>query len=248
MKLIILGSTGYHANNRRHTACLAIPELGVVLDAGTGFFRMREHLCTPALDIYLTHVHLDHCIGLTFLFDVLIGKKLDRITVHGEAEKLAAIQDHLLTPLLFPVPLPCEYHVLDGPQTLADGSKLSYFPLEHPGGAIAYRIDWPNYSLAYVSDTTATDDATYIERIRGVDLLIHECNYPDGMEEMAEITGHSCITPVARVARAAGVKRLILTHLNPASDDEDPVGLSTARAIFPASDLACDGMTIEINP
>ncbi len=246
MKLIFLGSTGYHANNRRHTACLAIPALGLVLDAGTGFFRLREHLCTPTLDIFLTHVHLDHCVGLTFLFDVLAGRNLDRVTVHGEADKLAAVREHLLNPLLFPVALPCDFQVLDGRQTLADGATISHFGLLHPGGAVGYRIDWPHYSLAYVSDTTAKPQADYLPHIQGVDLLIHECNYPDGMEEMAEITGHSCISPVARVARDARVGRLILTHLNPASDDADPVGLADARAIFPATDLAEDGLVIEI--
>ena len=49
MKLLILGSTGYHPNELRHTACFMLPEVGVVLDAGTGMFRVRDHLVTPEL-------------------------------------------------------------------------------------------------------------------------------------------------------------------------------------------------------
>ena len=69
--------------------------------------------------------------------------------------------------------------------------------------------------MAYVTDTTARDDADYIDKIRGVDLLIHECYFPDGWEDKAKLTGHSCISPVARVARAAGVGRMVLVHINP---------------------------------
>lgn len=65
MKLVLLGTTGYHPNRRRHTACMFLPEVGVVLDAGTGMFRVRDHLATSHLDIFLTHAHLDHVVGLT---------------------------------------------------------------------------------------------------------------------------------------------------------------------------------------
>ena len=59
----------------------------------------------------------------------------------------------------------------------------------------------------------------------GVDLLIHECYFPDGYEELAIKTGHSCLSPVLEVARAAQVKRLVLIHVNPLASDDDPLGL-----------------------
>ena len=57
MKLIFLGTGGYHPNERRQTACLLMPEIGVVLDAGTGFFRVQPRLQTRELDVFLTHAH-----------------------------------------------------------------------------------------------------------------------------------------------------------------------------------------------
>ena len=71
MKLQLLGTAGYHPNDQRQTACLMLPEVGVVLDAGTAFYRVRDYLCTDELDIFLTHAHLDHVVGITYLFDVL---------------------------------------------------------------------------------------------------------------------------------------------------------------------------------
>jgi ribonuclease BN (tRNA processing enzyme) len=245
MRLLLLGTTGYHPNARRHTSCFFLPDVGVVLDAGTGMFRVRHHLATPHLDIFLSHVHLDHVIGLTYLFDIVHEKPIERVTVHAEAEKLEVIQRHLLTKLLFPVPLPCEYRPLDGDVPLPNGGNLRHFPLPHPGGSRGFRLDWPGHSLAYVTDTTACASAKYVELIRGVDVLVHECYMPDGYEQYAERTGHSCVTPVATVARDAKVGRLILVHCNPLDETDDPVGLKSAQAVFPASEMGSDLDEIE---
>jgi ribonuclease BN (tRNA processing enzyme) len=225
MELLLLGTTGYHPNARRHTACLMLPEIGLVLDAGTGFFRVRDWLQTPQIDIFLTHAHLDHIIGLTFLFDVAHESGLEATRVHGRAEDLAAVQTHLFAKPVFPVLPPLQFQTLAGPISLAGGGTLRYFPLEHPGGSLGYRLDWPGKSLAYVTDTTARPDAPYIESIQDVDLLIHECYFGDGQEELAVKTGHSCLSPVLDVARRARAKRLILVHVNPLATDDDPLGL-----------------------
>jgi ribonuclease Z len=245
MKLVLLGTTGYHPNELRHTACLMLPDLGVVLDAGTGMFRVRERLVTPELDIYLTHAHLDHIVGLTFLFDVLYDRKVSRTTVHAKAEKLAAVRNHLFNELIFPVAPPCDFRELATVEPLAGGGRLTHFPLDHPGGTIGFRLDWPGHSMAYVTDTIARPDAPYVEAIRGVDLLVHECYFPDEQREMAILTGHSHTTPVAEVARLAGVGRLVMVHLLPLVNEDDPVGLDVARAIFPATDIGRDWMEIE---
>jgi ribonuclease Z len=246
MKLVLLGTGGYHPNNQRHTACMALPELGIVLDAGTGMFRLREHLQTRELDIFITHAHLDHVMGLTFLFDVLHEKHMQRVTIHATDDKLEAIDKHLLAELIFPVKLPYEMRSLPERIPIAGGGTLRRFPLVHPGGSVGFRLDWPGHSLAYVTDTTTPGaNASYIEQIRGVDLLIHECYFPDGMEEMAELTGHSCATPVAQAAKAAEVKRLVLIHVNPASEEADPIGLPGIKKIFPNAELGVDGMVLE---
>ena len=246
MKLKLLGTTGYHPNERRQTACMMLPEIGVVLDAGTAMFRVRDHLVTPHLDIFLTHAHLDHVVGLTFLFDVLYEKEMQRVSVRGDAAKLKALQEHLFAEDLFPIQPPFDWEPLDGAVTLSDGGRVTYFPLEHPGGSLGYRIDWPDHSMAYVTDTCADPAADYVERIRGVDVLLHECYFPDEWKDHARLTGHSWTSAVAETALAAEVGQLILVHINPLSADDDPVGLAQARAIFSSTELAYDGMEVDI--
>lgn len=245
MKLVLLGVAGYHPNDRSHTLCILLPERGVMLDAGTGMYRAGRYLATPELEIFLTHTHLDHVIGLTYLFDVMRVHPLERITVHAAPDKLAAIDEHLFAEPLFPTRPPCELRPLAREAPLPSGGRLTHFAVEHPGGAIGYRLDWPGHSMAYVTDTTAAADAAYVQKIRGVDLLVHECYLPDGKAEWARRTGHSWTSAVAQVARKARVGRLVLVHLNPLATEDDPIGLDIARAIFPATELGYDLMEVE---
>ena len=245
MKLVLLGTTGYHPNQRRHTPCMLIAECGVMLDAGTAMFRAAEYLETDTLDIFLTHAHLDHVIGLTYLLNIARIHPLDRITVHGAAEKLDAVDRHMFSKHLFPKRAPYESRPLTDEIALASGGRLTHFPLKHQGGSIGFRLDWPGHSMAYVTDTTAKADAGYVQKIQGVDLLVHECYFPDTHADWAEKTGHSCTTPVAEVAKAAQVGRLVLVHLDPLSNEDDPIDVEVARAIFPESQLGSDLMEVE---
>jgi ribonuclease BN (tRNA processing enzyme) len=245
MKLVLLGTTGYHPNDRRQTACFMLPELGVIFDAGTGFYRVKEYLQTDTLDIFLSHVHLDHSIGLTYMFDLRYGSELSRVTAHLEPAKLEAVRKHLLAELLFPVAPPVDLQPLAAEVKLPDGSRLTHFPLKHPGGSIGFRIDWPNRSMAYVTDTVACPNAAYVDKLHGVDLLVHECYFNDGDAEQAELTGHSCLGKVAEVAAKAKVGRLALVHINPLVEDDAELDIAMARRIFTNTEIGVDRMEIE---
>ncbi len=226
---------------------MMLPELGVILDAGTGIFRARDLIQTKTLDIFLSHAHLDHVIGLTFLFDVLCNKEMERVTVHCQQDKAEAIQTHLYSNLLFPVPPNFEFHHLNGdPVELLDGSTLHSIEMNHPGGSLGFRIDWPDRKLAYITDTTASNVAPYVEFIRGVDTLVHECYFPDGWEDKAELTGHSCLTPVAEVSRLACAGRTFLVHINPLDESDNPLDLDSVKSIFDPIEVASDNQVIDI--
>jgi len=245
VKFHFLGTTGYHPNEQRQTACMMIPELGIIFDAGTGMFRVRDLIQTKTLDIFMSHVHLDHSIGLTFLYDVLHRKTLDRVTVHVAKDKIETIENHLFANGLFPVSPNFELVPLE-PSVKIDQTTVDSIAMEHPGGSRGFRISGLQKSLAYITDTTAAPDEDYVDFIRDVDVLVPECYFPDGFEDQAKLTGHSCLTPVAQVAAAANAGAMYLVHINPLNGDEQPLDLDSVKEIYTPITVATDKMSIEI--
>ncbi len=243
------GTAGYHPNEKRETVCAFIPEYGIVLDAGTGFYRLRGQLTTPHLDIFLSHLHLDHSIGTTYLIDVLWGTDIKDVTIFGLTEHLEYLENKLFGSYLFPVAFgkehfPYRLSPIDPPSDFTRrGVRIITQRLTHPGSSVGYRLELPHgNTLAYISDTTQSED--YLELVKGVDVLIHECNFPDGWEEHARKTGHSWTSGVARLAKKAGVKQLVLTHFNPLDDSKDPTHQDGAEETFPNTIIAEDGMEV----
>lgn len=107
----------------------------------------------------------------------------------------------------------------------------------------------PGCSLVYCTDTVFSEAA--VELATGADLLIHESTFAHAEAEMAFARQHSTSTMAAQTALAAGVKQLMLTHLSPRYMPGNPVTpddlLAEARAIFPATELARDFMSVELS-
>lgn len=229
MKVHCLGTTGFHPSPTRHTACYYLPELSLVLDAGTGIFRLVQHLLEDPkseLTILLSHAHLDHVVGLTFLVDALAVTSLEHIRLIGDPEKLEAVKTHLYNELLFPVepsmqfvelPLDSNGSCSHGSMEL-EGFEIDWFPLEHPGGSLGYCIRTADKKLAYVTDTVARPNADYLPWIKNADLLLHECYFGDEHEKLAEKTGHSWLSAVEDVVRQVTPKQVGLIHINPLAE------------------------------
>lgn len=220
MRLHCLGTAGYHPNEKRHTSSHFLPETGIVLDAGTGVFRLPELVETSHLDILLSHAHLDHVAGLTFLLGILVQRPIDEIRVWGQAEKLDAVQDHLVNDLIFPVKLPVSWCPIDDLEQIElDRCRVTWRPQEHPGGTVAYRLDFANQtSLVYATDSNGEHDQETLDWMSNADILLHECNFQDHQKEWAIKTGHCYVSRVAEIAKATCPKRLLLTHIDPVDE------------------------------
>jgi ribonuclease BN (tRNA processing enzyme) len=231
-ELLPLGTNGYFPSEGRQTMCflLSAPGAALLLDAGSGAARLgespaRERLAAvERVDLLLSHYHLDHVIGISYLPALLAGKRL-RIFAPASPLTQAGSEalDRLIGPPLFPVPLhrwplPVEVVPYSGPELEIGPFRVRVRAQRHPGGSVGFRID---DSLAYVTDTIL--DLRTIELARGVGTLLHEVWLDD--EEAARTdphtTGHSSVTPVAELAKAAGVGRLVPMHHHPRRTAEE---------------------------
>jgi ribonuclease Z len=260
MKLVLLGTAGFIPTDQAQTACLMLPEVGVLLDAGTGLYRMNKYLRTAEIDIYLSHAHGDHTQGLVFLFASYFVHQIhqkqavvDETTIGNIGsqanQRLHSTRIHAAQPaidFLFRAyePYHMDWHLMKSPEPLPNGGQITAFEVGNID-EIGFRLDWPGHSMAYVTDTVARPDAPYLQQIHGVDLLVHDCNGPERLAKLMTRARHSTTLAVARVAAQAQAGRLVLVHKNPIpawSIDED---LDSARAIFPAIEIGFDGMEID---
>ncbi|MBC7806967.1 MAG: ribonuclease Z, partial [Akkermansiaceae bacterium] len=92
--------------------------------------------------------------------------------------------------------------------------------------------------------------AEMVELASDADLLIHEATFAESERSLADRASHSTASDAARVAEAARVRRLILTHISPRYDAESGAGLEMllgeARALFPDTEVAHDFMRVEV--
>ncbi|MFQ5675520.1 MAG: ribonuclease Z, partial [bacterium] len=85
------------------------------------------------------------------------------------------------------------------------------------------------------------------ELAQNADLLIHEATFDESRSENAEESGHTTIPQAAEVARQAGAKKLLLTHISARYDKTDDAELLTqATKVFPNTLLGQDLMRIEV--
>jgi ribonuclease BN (tRNA processing enzyme) len=228
--------------DERETTCVLVVKDGVALalDAGTGLRRLAtdpEHLDgIERLHIVLTHWHLDHTIGLAFLPAI-------RVPVELWAPPPAAELVHRLLdpPLLFGDAAAVEQclaaaHDLELPATQVGpfDVRVRVQPL-HPSTSRALRID---EDLAVCTDT-AYDEGN-VDFVRGAAVLLHEAYWPG---ESSDDGMHTAAGEAARLAAAAGVGRLVLTHAHPLGRHDDEV-LADARKHFENVTLGRDGLVL----
>jgi ribonuclease Z len=120
--------------------------------------------------------------------------------------------------------------------TLEDGRTIG--PADLVGASRSGR------SLVYSGDTRP--HMPVIEAARGADLLVHEATFGGDEQERAKETGHSTAAEAARVALEAGVRRLVLTHISSRYNRDASELLAEAKAVFPETTIARDGMTLDV--
>ena len=237
-----------------NTSCVEVqtddPSSVVALDAGTGICRFGALLPPEVrrLDLLLTHLHMDHIIGLGFC-PALFRTDLE-VHIWGPPSPAAGLRDRLsryLSPPLFPVRL----RDLPSRPVLHDLPLNEPFELPgltavadlvcHPGPTAGYRLTDGSATVTYISDHEPAlgrlDDPRWMsghDLAAGATLLIHDSQYTDA--EYAERVGWGLSTAAHVEARAAraGVQRTVAFHHDPGHDDETIDAMYAGSSLEPA--------------
>lgn len=111
-----------------------------------------------------------------------------------------------------------------------------------PNSRLTYPADRPR-CYAYCSDTKYIE--TLHRELVDVDLLYHEATYCDADEARATMYFHSTARQAARVAKAAGVNKLVIGHYSARYDNENLL-LEEAKSVFPNTFLAKEMAVFEL--
>ena len=242
---------------------LVIDGAAYVVDCGDGVARqlILANVPLPTLrHVFLTHQHSDHnadygnliwlawTAGLRTRVDTWGPPPLENMTrlffEMNASDIRTRIADEGRVPL---VPLVHVHELTTGEVVMQDERvKVSAALVHHPPvvSAFGYRFDTADRSIVISGDTAPSDNL--IALARGADVLVHEALWTPAVDRLVAgvpnattlkqsiLSHHTSAEDAGRVAQAAGVKTLVLSHFVPPDDLglTDQMWLNAARTHF----------------
>jgi ribonuclease Z len=299
LSVTFLGTSASIPTLDRNVASLAVQREGETLlfDCGEGTQRqmMRYGVGFSFRDIFFTHYHADHLLGVTGLLRTMgLQDRSTPVTLFGPrgAQRILGAAISLgIERNKFPIEI---QEVRPGDRVVRPQYDILVFETEHRADTIGYALvehprlgrfnpdrarelgipEGPLWGRLHKGEMVTLEDGrtffpadlvgaprdgrrlvytgdtrphlAVIQASAAADLLIHEATFGGDELERALETGHSTAAEAARVALDAGVRRLVLTHISSRYHRDTSELLAEAKAVFPETIIARDGMTIEV--
>jgi ribonuclease Z len=299
LSITFLGTSASIPTIDRNVAGLAVQREGetILFDCGEGSQRqmMRYGVGFTFREIFFTHYHADHMLGVTGLLRTLgLQDRSTPVMLYGPkgAQRVLGAAISLgIERNKFPVEI---LEVKPGDRLSRDDYDVVVFETDHRADTVGFALveharlgrfnparalelgipEGPLWgalhrgktitlpdgrtiapsdlvgaprrgrSLVYTGDTRP--HLAVVEAARGADLLVHEATFGGDEQERAKETGHSTAAEAARIAAEAGVRRLVLPHIRSRYNRDTAELLAEAKAVFPETIIARDGMTLDV--
>jgi ribonuclease BN (tRNA processing enzyme) len=245
---------------------ILVNDTAYVVDCGDGVARQLVLAGVPLprlRHIFLTHHHSDHnadygnlillawAAGLRTRVDTWGPPPLEKLTKlffeMNEYDIATRIADEGRVPL---APLVHVHELKKGGPVMQDENvRVTAALVHHPPvvPAFGYRFDARDRSIVISGDTAPSDNL--IKLAQGADVLVHDALYVPGVDRLVAkvpnatslkqsiMSHHTTAEDAGRVAQAAGVKTLVLSHLVPPDDPAvtDQMWIDAARVHFQGS-------------
>lgn len=215
-----------------------------VIDCGNGVARqmVKAGLDLGAIrNVFVTHQHSDHNADYGNLLWLAWAAKLHtRVDTWGPPPLIQMTRLFLQMndvdirtrmadegrPALAPLIVPHEITAA-GVVMQDERVKVTAALVQHPPvvPALAYRFDCPDRSIVFSGDTRPS--ANLVALAHGADVLVHEVMYLPALDRLIAsepdakrlrehlLASHTTTAQVGRIASAAGVKTLVLSHFVP---------------------------------
>jgi phosphoribosyl 1,2-cyclic phosphodiesterase len=236
----------------------------LIFDTGTGIRGLGGALLKQlpvTAHIFYSHMHHDHNQGLPFFAPCFIpGNTLFFYGSDKGGLNLEQQLNRLFEYPYFPVPLktmPANMEFI----SLREGQRVKVTPelsvvnrkVNHPDEGFGYRVEAVENGVkkvfAYCTDTEhfSVPDWKVKDLAKEADVLVYDCQYTDEEYPTRVGWGHSTPAEGIKIAREAGVKRLIMFHHDPTHADEKIFEMEAgAKAAFPGIQAAVEGLEIEV--
>ncbi len=299
LKLLFLGTSAARPTVERSVSSLALVREGETLlfECGEGTQRqmMRYGVSFNLAEVFFTHFHADHFLGIIGLVRTLgLQGRTEPMRLYGPkgARRILGAALNLGVERV-PFEVAIE-EVEPGAALHREEYDILPYEAEHGGGALGYALiekdrlgkfdpararelgvpEGPLWGKLQRAEAVTLEDGRVvgpelivgaprpgrkvvysgdsrpckatIEAAIGADALVHEATFSLEEADRARETDHSTAHEAAEVARMAKVRRLVLTHVSARySRDPGPL-LEEARAVFPETVVAKDGLEIEV--
>ena len=252
-----------------NTSCLEIraDERLVIVDLGTGVRPLGEWLMKNdyikfgkiEADIFITHTHWDHIMGLPMFSPVYVPGSELRIRASSSLKNnnIKSIIEAQLSHQYWPVSIEelsakIEYnHMRDETLDLGNGLIVTSKFLNHPCHCLGYRFYYQGKSIATVYDHEPFSDTSENEKIRqfikGADIVVHDAQYVKEEYARHKGWGHCSFEHAVLAAADIDVKKLVLFHHEPSRTDKEleKIEKSYAKSRSPEIVLAREGMVLQ---